>query len=700
MRRDRGTWFHLLLAAGGLLLFTGALLTILERSLLNAHRFGVKTAASLSDPRVANYVATRLTDTLQKANPDLIAARPLIIGTAQGIVASGPFRTLVEKGAEKTHEALFSEQARTVVLSLPDAEVLLRGALSQASPALAAKIPAGVQTAIGRLERSKRLTLIVEAWRLAIRIAWVAGTLLAIAPLLLLGALWIAPHRRRALFRCGLVLCGVGLLTMAVLPAGSLLAALFIRDPALRGLAQGLWQSFAGEARPWGLFVAGFGVLLCSGATSLLETMNPLDNARRVAVFFVQPPSHSGWRLAWAAGLVAGGLTAVLFPQAVLGALVVVLGGSCAYIGIREFFRLLLARVDHMPRVEEISDESRWALHVGLVTVLVMSLAGAWFWWRSPTVKPPAARQGVCNGLPELCGKRVDEVVFPAAHNAMSNQQIEGWMFPHHEKNMAGQLNDGIRALLFDVHYGLPGAARIKTDLTAGVNREKMIKLLGQEGFDAAMRIRGRLVGVEEGKRGLYLCHGFCELGAYELRPALASIHEFLVQHPDEVLVLIVEDYVTPRDLAEAFESSGLASLVYRGNPRPQWPALGELIASGQRVIVFIESGRAGVPWLRPAFENVRETPYSFHKIEEFTCAPNRGGDAGSLFLMNHWIETTPTPRPSNARIVNAHDFLLGRARQCMEERKHLPNILAVDFYGTGDVVAVARELNRMPRNF
>jgi hypothetical protein len=122
---------------------------------------------------------------------------------------------------------------------------------------------------------------------------------------------------------------------------------------------------------------------------------------------------------------------------------------------------------------------------------------------------------------------------------------------------------------------------------------------------------------------------------------------------------------------------------------------LKELIHSGQRVLVFIESGRPGVSWLRPAFESIRETPYSFHSPKEFSCRANRGGDAGSLFLMNNWIETTPTPKPSNAALVNAFEPLLSRARQCAGERGHLPNIIAVDFYRTGDLLKVVNELNR-----
>ncbi len=51
-------------------------------------------------------------------------------------------------------------------------------------------------------------------------------------------------------------------------------------------------------------------------------------------------------------------------------------------------------------------------------------------------------------------------------------------------------------------------------------------------------------------------------------------------------------------------------------------------------------------------------------------------------------------PKPTNAAIVNAYDFLLGRARQCQQERAHLPNVVAVDFYRTGDLFRVVRTLN------
>lgn len=208
------------------------------------------------------------------------------------------------------------------------------------------------------------------------------------------------------------------------------------------------------------------------------------------------------------------------------------------------------------------------------------------------------------------------------------------------------------------------------------------------------MRIRDRLVGKPEGPRAPYLCHGSCEIGARPLVPVLRGIRDFLVESPGEVLVFVIEDYVKPVDIAAAFAESGLDRFVFRGDVKPPWPTLREMITSDQRVVVFGENDTGGVPWYHPAFETIRETPYTFRTPQDFSCRPNRGGTAGPLFQISHWIETTPAPKPSNAEIVNAHDFLLARVRQCQQERGKLPNIVAVDFAMTGDVVGVAAEMN------
>jgi hypothetical protein len=207
------------------------------------------------------------------------------------------------------------------------------------------------------------------------------------------------------------------------------------------------------------------------------------------------------------------------------------------------------------------------------------------------------------------------------------------------------------------------------------------------------MRIRDRMTG-PAGKLGLYLCHGFCELGAMPLDSALQNIATFMAENPNEVVILDIEDYVEPDSVAKAFEESGLLDQVYQGPVAPKLPTLREIISSGGRVLVLGENNVGKVPWYHLSYSLMQETPYTFHKPEDFNCRPNRGAATNPMLLINHWIESTPVPKPSNAEIVNSLEFLLKRARQCARERGQMANVIAVDFAGTGDVVEAARVLN------
>jgi hypothetical protein len=114
----------------------------------------------------------------------------------------------------------------------------------------------------------------------------------------------------------------------------------------------------------------------------------------------------------------------------------------------------------------------------------------------------------------------------------------------------------------------------------------------------------------------------------------------------------------------------------------------------GERLIVLGEHQADSTTFYHLAYDVMQETPYTFHRPSDFSCRPNRGARTNPLFLMNHWIETTPAPKPSNAELVNTREALVSRARECRRVRGRLPNILAVDFAGIGDVVGAAAVLN------
>jgi hypothetical protein len=673
-------------------LATAAILATVTRAVFDSTAFAEHAAASLSDDAVAALVADRVTDAVLAERPDLTAVRPLLLVTTRGLISSGPLRSAVRTAALRAHQAMFSQGSRGIILSIPDVGLLLRGALQHGSPDLVGRIPERLHAAVSPASDGW-VAALIQTWRVGGRLRFAAEAMLAAGTILLVAGVWFAADRRRGLVGAGVALLNAGLLAAGFLVLGRVIVPDLIQDAALRPAVAGLWRAYLGGLFDWGVRFGGIGLVLAAGGASLLEDVEPSAVLRTVRHRLSAALVHPWVRFAWALTLIAAGWLAVQQPALVANAAGVACGLLLAFIGVRELFRLALASLPADAATEE---RAMGALRPVVLTLLGLALTAVVLLLVRRGAVPPSGVVHACNGAVELCDRSVTDVVFAGAHNSMSNTEIPDWMFPQHEAGMVRQLEDGVRALLIDVHYGFAGAARVKTDLSGPrPTMEVLEHAVGPEGVAAAIRIRDRLVGADEGHRTLFLCHGFCELGASELVPALRALRDFFVANPGDVVIMVIEDYVAPEDLAAAFEASGLAEFVYR-EPAPPWPTLGQLAAAGTTLLLFIESGRPGVPWLRPAFASIQETPYTFHAPADFSCAANRGGTAGALLQVNHWIETTPAPQPANAAIVNARDVLLPRLEQCARERGRPVNIVAVDFYRSGALLSVVGELNRV----
>jgi hypothetical protein len=339
---------------------------------------------------------------------------------------------------------------------------------------------------------------------------------------------------------------------------------------------------------------------------------------------------------------------------------------------------------------------------VAAFAAAVIAVAVAAFAGTGAAITPAPAR-GACNGHRQLCPRSLPEVALAATHNSMS-APLPGWFSSAHEQPIAGQLAAGIRGLLIDTHYAdrLPNG-RLRTELEGEGGKAQTQDGVSQEAVDAALRIRDRLGFAGEGERGLYLCHSFCEIGATPLAPVLADIREFLVANPGEVLVIVNQDAISPEDFVGAVRDAGLERFAYRGPVSGRWWTLRRMVDSGQRVLFLAENRGGGAPWYHPAYEAIlQETPFAFGRPAQLTdpagltatCGPNRGPATAPLFLVNHWITTDPVPRPSNADRVNAYGPLMARLRECERIRGRMPNLVAVDFEGRGDVLRVVDELN------
>jgi hypothetical protein len=302
----------------------------------------------------------------------------------------------------------------------------------------------------------------------------------------------------------------------------------------------------------------------------------------------------------------------------------------------------------------------------------------------------------VCNGA-AACGRRLDEVAFPATHNSFAASAEPGWYFANQRYGISRQLGDGIRALLIDVHMGSydPATGRVRTDLAAeGSDRNKVAEQLPAQALRIADRVAGQVgVGALTGTSEPYLCHTLCELGAEPLVRELEVIRKFLESHPREVLIVIVEDYVPPAIIAGAFEQAGLTHYAVTLRRHAPLPTLGSLVSEHRRLVVFAEEKGGPPAWYMPAFSFIQDTPLGAVRPSQLSCARFRGEEDSPLLLINYWIPPFPPNAALNAGI-GRESVLRGHLDRCLKERGAKGAIIAVDFYERTSAVAVARAVN------
>jgi hypothetical protein len=665
-------------------------------ALVDSGQFANRAGAALQDPAVRDTIADRVTDDLiVPARPELLAARPLVASVVSGTVGGDAFAALFRRGVRDMHAAVFRREQDTITLTLLDVAIVVAAAVRELDPRLAA-----------RFEDDERVDLVsrhagavtADALRFA-RAVRVLTLVLAALTLVAAGAaLALSRDRRRTAAQLGIGVVVAGTAVVALEIGARLLV---VDDPA----AAAVWDAFLGDLRTAGWVLAGAGAVIVAAAGSLLRPIDveaPLRAAWRLAG---TQPAATPLRVVRGLALVAAGAILIAQPLAVLTIVVTLAGVYIVFKGVEA-----LLRVTYRPPNEAASARARRprrARPIAVVAASALLIGGAAvaFVAEADTDEPAAATTG-CNGRPALCDRPLDQVTLPATHNSMS-VPLPGWFASLQERPIAGQLEDGIRGLLLDTHYAdRLGNGRTRTYFADSDDFRRAIQQDGvsDASVAAAKRVRSRLGFRGTGERGMYLCHTFCELGATPLSDVLDDVHEFLVTHPTEVLVVLNQDHVTPADFVAAVREAGLDRYALQP-PRSAapWPTLGELVRSNRRLLLLAENSAGEAPWYQLAYTRLmQESPFAFSRPADLidpervpaSCRAHRGTSGAPLFLLNHWINTDPVPRPANAAAVNAFEPLLRRARTCERLRGRRVNLLAVDFYKRGDLFGVVDALN------
>ena len=300
----------------------------------------------------------------------------------------------------------------------------------------------------------------------------------------------------------------------------------------------------------------------------------------------------------------------------------------------------------------------------------------------STTASPPTpTNTRPCNNYPEFCNRKYSNITEVGCHNspfvragsAAANQAL----------NVTDQLNDGIRFLQGQIQW--PANSSIP-----------------------------------------HFCHTSCDLfDAGPITDWLGKVKDWAAANPYDVVTILLGNgnYSTPDFYAPYIEQSGLLQYVYTPQVFPptleDWPTLGQMILTGQRVVMFLDykANATAYPWLLDEFAAMWETPFDPVDVT-FPCVVDRPPDLSKedaskrLYLMNHNLNVEVSllgqailvPAVSQLNVTNdskGNGSLGMAADNCRQAwGGQPPKVLNVDYYNyggyPGSVFEVAAKMNNV----
>jgi len=686
-------------------------------TVFHREEFSKRTVQLLDSSAVRSQLANQLSDEIVEVGPSaLVSYRSVLVIVVETVVQTDAFKEVFKQAVRAGHDAVFRDDGESIVLNLVDSLGVITSTLSVTAPDVANQIPSNVSELAVQITEQVRA---LELGQVGRDVDDLVGESFLIALVAIAASIALATNRRRSVMRVGFGIVGVAALVVIGLQLGRHFGTNAIADPGLRAAVRSSVDVFTGDLRTQMIWLGVFGLLIAAVANASAARGRRFELSRARAWIdrrVLATPSTSWGRVVRGLGFVVLGVLVLLNTQLVLLAAVALTGTWIAYVGFTE----VMIVVGRTPSEDEAFVEAtaaeggpvgaatassglRWWRIAALTAALVVVIGlASFFTSRSASNTASAAGETECNGHVELCDKRVDEVVFATSHNSMSAVREPDWLFGEHFGGIRAQLEYGIRGFLIDTHYGVPsaitlpgtGGTLVLTDAGEEVARDQLTEpSTSQQAQRVDELIRGRPVGASGAAPDVYLCHNYCELGATKFSDALEQYEQFLIQNPNEVLILFLEDYVTTADSEAVFRLSGLADRVWTLQPGAPLPTLGEMIEADRQVLVLSEHLGPLPDWYHRGFEVSEETPYNFTTPSEFSCGPNRGGTGRSLFLLNHWL-TSGAPDVAASTEANTRDVLMGRIEACERERGRKVNMVAVNFYDRGDLLDVVDELN------
>ncbi len=689
---------------GAVLAVVGAVLLYARTEIVDEGAFADHAAAALENDAVSHLLATEITVQIaEKGSADLVAGRPLIQSVVDTVIGSKPFGQIFRQAAVQANRVLFVRDRNNVALQLADAMEVVRFGLQSVSPKLADELPRSIDLTLLKL---KKRAFARQSLAIADQVRWLGIVAPLLALIAFVASVALAPDRRVGVLRAAIAVAAAGIvlaITLLIVRA-RILAGVFgsdeVTDADVRGAIGGVLDAFFGGLFAWALGLALLG-LIVGGASAVLDPERAEDPVTKLRRRITERPRTTAGRALRAVLAIGAGLLVALDTTFALQVFGLLAGAYLIYFGSGELLLLLQPPTAPGEEHKQVRTRAlqRTAIAAG-VTVAVVAIAVVVFTGSAGNPnKALATPADGCNGSRALCKLRLSDVVFAGTHNSFSAADSPNWFIANQRRTISRQLEDGVRLLLLDPHWGIADAkGRVRTDFEAeGRDRNRVAKAMPPATLAAAERLAGSF-GVRAntgGEPDVFLCHTACELGATKMVDALTDIREFLDRNRDEVVILFIEPYVPPSAIRDTFERSGIehyAAVLDRGLPLP---TLGELVSSDHRLVVFTERDADGtVPWYLDGFSFVQDTPLGATTPDELSCKLNRGTRDSPMLMLNQWADVFP-PRASANPGFQTKQAIIGRAHECARKRGLPVNLIAVDYYDQGDLIDSVAKLNR-----
>jgi hypothetical protein len=688
---------------GSLLLVAGMVTYYLRAEVIDRDAFADRALTALEDDGVRKVVRREIVvGLIDRGSGDLVAARPLLESVVDVVIDSQPFRSIFRRAAVEANRVFFVREKENALVDISDAAKLVQFGLRSVSPRVADQLPDDIEPELTKLQRRE---FAGKALAAADDVR-VLGVVLPIAGLLLLcGAVAIAPDRRVAVLRSGLAVSTAGVVVAVVLIVlrARTIAGVHgedeLTDDEMRDAARGVIDAFAGDLIVWALLLALGGLVLGAAAAALdpEDVERPLTRLRRRVA---ERPATTWGRALRGALALGAGVVVLLSPELAIDIGALLVGAVLIFFGASELLALLQGRA---PGREGQPVRARAFAVAGVAGLVIAGAVTALVIVGTDSAEEPQARVAgssarSCNGAVSLCELPLNEVVFAGTHNSFSAADSPGWLIPNQRRTIKRQLADGVRLFLIDPHWGVEDSeGKVRTDFGAEArDRNRVAGAMPPEVREAAQRVAGRLGAgdLEGGERDVWLCHNVCELGATKMVDTLREIREFLDNNRGEVVILFLEPYVPPKDIARVFREAGMDRYLATLDRDEPLPALGDLVREDRRVIVITENDADGTPpWYMDGFSFVQDTPLGARKVSQLSCARNRGTADSPILMLNHWADLVPPRREANAPFLH-RKVIVKRAHRC-ERRRGLPvGLIATDHYDQGELIEAVEELN------